>query len=90
MTEDGLQWIAIVFLLFWLTMTSVWIGETTSLLRTWWEDFLRDMVSKEYRDRLEKVRGWGFSSKLERMRGPENPYKPKPLRYPPQKRNRDD
>lgn len=80
MTEDILQWMAIVFLLFWLTMTSVWIGETTSLLRTWWEDFLREMVSREYRDRLERVRGWG----------PKKPYEPKPLRYQPQKRNDDD
>ncbi len=71
MSTDTWQWIALVFILFWLFMISVWISETTELLKTWWMNFLRDMVSKEYRDRLEKVRGWAFSSKLERMHGPK-------------------
>lgn len=58
MTEDHLQWIAIIGIYAWLLMISMWIGETTELLKTWWRDFLSDMVSKEYRERLEKVRGW--------------------------------
>ena len=58
MNEDTLQWLALGFLGFWLLMISLWIGETTSLLKTWWREFLRDLVAKEYRDRLEKVRGW--------------------------------
>lgn len=71
MTEDTLQWIAIIGIFAWLLMISLWIGETTELLKTWWGDFLSDMVSKEYRERLNKVRGWAFSSKLERMHGPK-------------------
>ncbi len=71
MTEDTLQWIALIGIFAWLLIISLWIGETTELLKTWWGDFLRDMVSKEYRDRLEKVRGWAFSSKLERVHGPK-------------------
>ena len=34
MTENTLQWIAIGFLAFWLLMISIWIGETTELLKT--------------------------------------------------------
>lgn len=71
MTEDHLQWIAIVLMGLWLVFISNWISETTELLKTWWSNFLRDMVSKEYRERLEKVQGWTFSSKLERMHGPK-------------------
>jgi len=89
-TEDTLQWIAIAVIVVWLILISNWISETTELLKTWWKDFLSDMVSKEYAERLKDVRGWAFSSKLERMHGPKNPYRPKPLRYPPKGTNGDD
>lgn len=59
MSSDTLQWIAIIGIFAWLLMISLWIGETTELLKTWWSDFLRDVASKEYRERLEKVRKWG-------------------------------
>lgn len=71
MTQDTLQWAAIIMMVVWLVVISNWIGETTELLKTWWKDFLSDMVSKEYKERLKKVRGWAFSSKLERMHGPK-------------------
>jgi len=71
MTEDHYQWIAIIGIFAWLLMISLWIGETTELLKNWWKDFLSDMVSKEYKERLKDVRGWAFSSKLERMHGPK-------------------
>ena len=90
MTEDHLQWIAIIGIFVWLTMISLWIGETTELLKTWWGDFLSDMVSKEYKERLKSVRGWAFSSKLERMHGPKNPYTPRRMMFPPKKRNGED
>lgn len=76
MTEDTLQWIAIAVIVAWLIFISNWIGETTELLKSWWNDALREIFAKEYRDRLERIRGWG----------PKKPYTPKPLRYPPEER----
>lgn len=58
MSSDILQWVAIIGMFVWLLMISMWISETTELLKAWWGDFLRDVASKEYRERLEKVRGW--------------------------------
>lgn len=58
MSEDTLQWIAIIGIYAWLVMISLWIGETTTLLKDWWGGFLRNLAAKEYREQLEKVKGW--------------------------------
>ncbi len=77
MTEDHLQWIAIIGIYAWLLMISLWIGETTTLLKDWWNDHLKGWIIRDH-------------NKVSAGYEPGEPYKPKPLRYDPQKRNGDD
>jgi len=44
MSEDTLQWLALLGMFAWLTMISLWIGETTTLLKDWWGDWLKPMI----------------------------------------------
>ena len=78
MTEDHLQWIAIIGIYAWLVMISMWIGETTTLLKDWWSDHLRGWIIRDHRDKVSS----GYE--------PGEPYKPRPLTSEPQKRNGDD
>ncbi len=76
MTEDHLQWICIIGIFAWLTMISLWIGETTTLLKDWWNDHLRGWIIRDHK----------VSSGYE----PGEPNKPRPLTSEPQKRNGDE
>ncbi len=75
MSEDTLQWIAIIFLGLWMGVMSSWISETTELLKSWWSDFLVDMIKDEYRRRVSKVKGPAFCSQLERIKEPKPKHK---------------
>ena len=78
MSTDTLQWLALAFMFFWLLMISMWIGETTTLLKSWWNDWLKGMI----KDRGKPPTGYGYE--------PGVRYIPRPLTSEPQKRNGDD
>lgn len=60
MTEDNLQWLTLAFMFLWLLMISRWVSETTTLLKSWWNDHLRDMIKDRWKGggRVEPTRPW--------------------------------
>lgn len=69
MDSETFQWICIGTLFLWVIVISKWISETTDLLKSWWRDFLEDMIGVHFKTRL-KGRRWSFSSKQMRVRPP--------------------
>ena len=70
MSLEIFQWICIGTLFIWVIVISKWITETTDLLKSWWNDFLVDLIGDEYKRRVSKVKGPAFCSQLERIKKP--------------------